>query len=181
MKGIYVQRAAEFDPKTGILSSQNANYFKNKAPQVRNATDAEAAEIALIRDKHNISKKKNVAYAEGKLAGKPYRNEAHSGTNSKPGIAKAKPFESQLIKTYPTAADIERGVNNSDVRANDSEVKILEELLEETAGNPNVSGNIKLVSERPICESCWDGISQTEKARPNLKIERVQLPKKSNP
>jgi hypothetical protein len=159
-------------------SKLSTPHLHHASPSVRDATDAESAEIAAIREKHTISRKKNVAYAEGILAGQPYRNDAHSGMSSKPGTASAKPFETQLIRTRPTSLDLERGVSDSDVRAYDSEVKILEELLDQTADNPSVSGKIKVVSERPICESCWDGISQVEKLRPNLNIERVQLPKK---
>ena len=146
-------------------------------PVVRDATKEEAALITSIRKTHTISKKKNVAYIEGILNGKPYYAEAHSGTNSKPGTAPVKLPTLQQIKTRPTSADIARGVTDADVRAYDSEVKILEALLDQTADNPEASGTLKIVSERPICESCWDGISQFERMRPNLKIERVQLPK----
>ena len=156
-----------------IPSKLTLRSLNNETPEVREATDEEAAEIAAIGEKHAISRKKNVAYAEGELAGKPYRNEAHRGTNSKPSTAKAKPFEIQRIKTQPTSADIGRGVSDSDVRAYDSEVKILEELLDQTVDKLNISGKIKIVSERPICDSCWDGISQVEQARPNIIIDRV--------
>lgn len=146
-------------------------------PMVRDATQEEAATITKIRKDHQISKKKNVAYAEGTLDGKPYYREAHSGRNSQEGTAPPKPFEQQQLKTRPTTADRARGATDPDMRAYDSEVKILEELLDHTAGNPAVEGAFKIVSERPICESCWDAISQVEEVRPNLKIERVQLPK----
>jgi hypothetical protein len=139
--------------------------------------DELATLLAVVRKEHDISKKKNVAYAEGILDGKPYYREAHSGRNSHDGTAPPKPFERQQLRTRPTTTDIARGATDPDMRAYDSEVKILEELLDQTADKPAVEGTFKLVSERPICESCWDGISQVEALRPNLKIERVQLPK----
>jgi hypothetical protein len=93
-------------------------------------------------------------YAEGTLDGKPYYREAHSGRNSQDATAPPKPFERQQLKTRPTTADRARGATDPDMRAYDSEVKILEELLDQTAGNPAVEGAFKIVSERPICESC---------------------------
>ena len=163
--------------RRGLAAYYTAARSPTIKPVVRDATQEEAATIHKIREEYNISKKKNVAYAEGILDGKPYYREAHSGQDSKKGTAPTKLFELQQLKTRPTAADRARGVTNLDMRAYDSEVKILEELLDQTADKPAVAGTFKLVSERPICESCWDGISQVEALRPNLKIERVQLPK----
>jgi hypothetical protein len=163
--------------RRGLAAYYTSAKTPTAKPVVRDATQAEAATIDKIRKEHDISKKKNVAYAEGILDGKPYYREAHSGRNSHDGTAPPKPFERQQLRTRPTTTDIARGATDPDMRAYDSEVKILEELLDQTADKPAVEGAFKLVSERPICESCWDGISQVEALRPNLKIERVQLPK----
>ena len=138
---------------------------------------AKTNKINEIRQKKRISKNKNIAFAEGEINGKLYFRESHSGQDSKLGTAISTPYESQKLSTRPTLRDIEKGQINPDRRAFDSEVKILEEILEQTKNNPNITGKIKIVSEREICESCTDAISAFEKLRPNIKIERVHIPK----
>ncbi|MEZ0609903.1 PAAR domain-containing protein [Fibrella sp. WM1] len=167
----------------GLLGGWAGYKVGGRAVPVRNtrlATDVETQQIAKIREDNIISKKKNIAYAEGTIGDEPYYREGHSGQNSKPGTANAKDFPDQTLDTKPTKQDIERGSTTPDQRAYDSEVKILEEVLDQTNNNPDVNGTIKIVSERPICDSCMDAIRQFEKLRPNIKIERVETtpPKK---
>ncbi|MBC8152130.1 MAG: hypothetical protein H7Z72_04400, partial [Bacteroidetes bacterium] len=141
----------------------------------RLANEAERQRIAEIRRKHNISKRKNIANIEGEINGKKVDLEAHSGVESKRGTAESRPHAEQELETHPTKDDVRRGPTTPDQRAYDSEVKALEKILQDTAENPNAQGKIKIVSERPVCDSCREAIEQFRRKRPNIKVEVVEI------
>ena len=159
---------------------------------IRLATVEEAVALEQVRQDLRLTSRnqrsRNLAIGEGTIDGKPYRQIAISGQKPVQGTAGAKPHNEQRISTSPTQRDIEKGQGAPDRRAYDTEVKIMEDVLDQTAGNPNVKGEITITSELPICPSCHRAIaSEFHKHRPNIKIKGVetrrpdipdQLPKK---
>lgn len=108
------------------------------------------------------------------MDGKPYEQIAHSGhKNDVEGTIKHTPVQQQKLKTNPTKTDYEQAARRREEvdptrRAHDSEVKILEDLLRKTT--PASKGNIRLVSERTVCESCTKAIEQFRELRPGIRI-----------
>ena len=58
-------------------------------------------------------------------------------------------------------------------RAFDAEVKILENFARVHKNDPLVRGSIKIVSERPFCDSCTGVIKQFKKMFPNVEVTTV--------
>lgn len=108
------------------------------------------------------------------MDGKPYEQTSHSGyIKERPGTIPHTPVGEQQLQTRPTTVDREIAARDGNPvdptrRAHDSEVKILEDLLRKTT--PKSTGNIRLVSERTVCESCSDAIGQFRKLRLGIRI-----------
>jgi len=141
------------------------------ADEARKANPYEETKIDEIRDEHGIGRKKNVAYVEGVIDGNSVDIQSHSGQKSKPGTVEAKPFEEQQLDTSPTERDVEKGQTADDRRAYDSEVKAMEEILDNTT--PESTGKIKIVTERNLCDSCANAVEQFRELRPNIEVETV--------
>ena len=58
------------------------------------------------------------------------------------------------------------------MRNTDNEYKILNKLAEDLGGkyNPNIKGEIKIISENPYCDSCTGVIQQFNEMFPNIKL-----------
>ena len=178
----------------GLMAGKGIPMARNaiRNARIRLATTQEAAALEQVRiDLRLISKNqrsRNIAIGEGTIDGKSYRQVAVSGQKPTQGTLKAKPHEEQHIRTSPTQRDVEKGQGSADRRAYDTEVKILEDVLEQTKDNPNATGKITITSELPVCPSCYRAITnEFHKHRPNIKIQGVetqrpnipdQLPKK---
>ena len=81
----------------------------------------------------------------------------------------AKPeIEPQIFK----AIKIEGKGGRRWLRNIDSEYKMLNKLAEDLGGkyNPNIKGEIKIISELPYCNSCTGVIQQFNEMFPNVKI-----------
>ncbi|PAD65996.1 hypothetical protein CHH83_26315 [Bacillus sp. 7586-K] len=59
------------------------------------------------------------------------------------------------------------------VRETDTEYKILNDLAEKIGENNNVTGNVKLFTEKDTCGSCNNIISQFKERYPNITIEVI--------
>ncbi|WP_228768306.1 deaminase domain-containing protein [Limnohabitans sp. DM1] len=70
-------------------------------------------------------------------------------------------------------------------RETDSEYKILDNIADKLGNNPNATGTIRIVTERPACESCLDVADQFRARYPNINLQIfdnngiVFLPKKT--
>ena len=60
---------------------------------------------------------------------------------------------------------------------NHTEQKIVEYLRQKYQSNPNVSGQVEIVSERKYCENCRVLVDLFEKEFPNIKVIRVEINK----
>ena len=140
----------------------------------RSANAHEEAKIGQLRQKYKVDKRQNVAYTEGAVDGKFYEQTAHSGhAKDRPGTVRHTPVERQQLETRPTTTDHEIAIRDGKPvdptrRAHDSEVKMLEDLLSKTT--PKSTGNIRLVSERTVCESCSNAIEQVRRLRPGIRV-----------
>lgn len=133
----------------------------NKSLLGPNTLSVEANQIRSIRAGMNVGQHKNIAYMEGKVGTASYFEIGISGETSILGTA-AVP-ETRIFSTF----------NIGHTRAFDSEVKLLESFAQKFSTNPTISGSLKLVSERPFCESCTGVIEQFNKVFPNVKVEQV--------
>ncbi|WP_458122446.1 deaminase domain-containing protein [Paenibacillus sp. Z6-24] len=52
---------------------------------------------------------------------------------------------------------------------------MIEYLRERFKDNPNVEGNIEIISYKTICRSCNDIVDQFQMDFPNIKVTRVQI------
>ena len=173
MRGARISRAANSVDEAAGAADEGAGAADDAAntSNARRANQNEEARINEIRQDHQIGRRKNVAYAEGEIDGIPVDSRSHSGRNSKPGTVESRPFEEQQLSTSPTRRDINNGQTAPDRRAYDSEVKILEQILDQTT--PTSNGNIKIVTERNLCSSCSNAIRQFRELRPNIEVETV--------
>jgi The BURPS668_1122 family of deaminases len=168
-KGTEFEKPKEGEPEPTREKSQEPH--EKTGSGARKATAEESAKIDNVRKDFKISGKKNIAYVEGQIDGKPVDLKSYSGTDTRPGTVDPIPLENQQLKTQPTSGDIANGQTTASRRAYDSEVKALEKILNETSTDSK--GKIKLVSERDLCGSCSDAVSQFKKLRPNIKVETV--------
>ena len=110
-----------------------------------------------IRSKINISKRKNIAYADYSLDGKKGELISVSGKKAPDGTV-GNP-SNRIFETIKTG-------NNP--RAYDSEVKILEDIASKITSE--TKGTINLFTERPACISCQGVIRQFRQKFPNIKL-----------
>ena len=115
-----------------------------------------------------IDKESNVAYAVYNIDGKTDKLIGVSGTRDRPGTVEV-----------PTKRRYETGQVDNYTRANDSEVKILEEIASHL--EPDARGIVQIFSEVPVCESCAKVITQFEAEFKNVKVVVSQGPKRINP
>ncbi|MGZ0050739.1 deaminase domain-containing protein [Brevibacillus gelatini] len=61
---------------------------------------------------------------------------------------------------------------------NHTEQKSVEYLRTKYKDNPNIKGEIEIISERPYCDNCIDLVDQFQLEFPNITVTRVEvLPK----
>lgn len=147
------------------------NGYKGNAPK-RTVDADEAKKLDDLIKQIGLEDGKNLAYIEGAIDSKTIDNVANSGM-TKPNTTPGKPFADQQLPTGPTVEDL---ANTSrppgiDRRAYDSEVKLLEDLLDKTTSTS--SGSIKLVSDRDLCSSCSNALDKFRELRPNIDVEIV--------
>jgi hypothetical protein len=146
----------------------------------RLASESEAAEIHSLKEEllkensNNLPESINVAIARGTIDGKSIDLKANSSKKAGEGTIPHKLFKNQQLKTQPTANDLAKGRYHEAVRAYDSEIKILEKILDDTA--PNSTGEITITSLNDFCTSCESVIDvQMMGLRPGIKINKVYV------
>jgi hypothetical protein len=116
---------------------------------------AETAKIALIRDSLNLGAGRNIAYAEGSIAGREIGEILGVSGRNTPGVAMPD------VRIFRTSAD-------GFPRDYDAEVYVLEALAQKLQAGD--SGIIRLISERAYCSSCSNVIIQFKKMFPNVTV-----------
>jgi hypothetical protein len=111
--------------------------------------------IAEIRSSLNVGTKRNIAYGEGHIDGKDYGEVVGVSGQTTPGVMLRgeRVFETGVV-----------GHN----RAWDAEVFVLEGYARKLT--PASRGTLTLVSERALCESCSDVVSQFREMFPNVNL-----------
>ncbi len=137
-----------------------SNIFVATADEVFEA----ANRIKSYRTSTNLSKK-NCGYLEGTVNGTLVDNK----------IWISGPANTQLEPQIFTAISAEGGGGRSWLRNTDSEYKMLNKLADDLGGtsgsvHPNVSGELKIVSELEYCASCQGIIQQFNQMFPNVKL-----------
>lgn len=129
--------------------------------------------MAGLYEKYLLDAEKNVAYIEGYIDDIGELNAVANSGRTVPGTTPGKPFDQQTLPTSPTPEDLANTARppKPDRRAYDSEVKILEDILDKTTKNS--SGSFKLVSQRDLCSSCSDALDRFKELRPNVNVEVV--------
>jgi hypothetical protein len=61
-------------------------------------------------------------------------------------------------------------------RLDDAEAKLYQQVFNATRDNPNISGTVRVVVDRPSCGSCVGAAQKLSEVRPNLNIQVVQGP-----
>jgi len=132
------------------------NIYKATQKEIIQATER----IKNYRTTNKI-KGKNIGYLEGNVNGKTIDNRMWLSGKVEKG-------EPQIFK----AIEVEGSGGRSWLRNTDSEYKMLNKLAEDLGGkyNPNIKGEIKIISELPYCNSCTGVIQQFNEMFPNVKI-----------
>ncbi|RFM27921.1 deaminase domain-containing protein, partial [Deminuibacter soli] len=122
----------------------------------------DAAKINAIRMAANVKEGANIAFIEGEVGGETFSSIGISGEASRP-MAVGNP-SNRVFVTKATGAN---------QRMFDSEVKLFEDFAAKYGNTRDVSGTIKIVSERPFCVSCSGVTDQFRKMFPNIKVEVI--------
>ncbi len=153
---------------SSLLGDQLGKLFLKKLRKVKvekrlnSAVTAASQKINSIRSSFGISKSRNIGYLEGEIGGKIYSGIGVSGKalrNGTIGNPTKRFFKTKEIGGYD--------------RLFDSEVKLLEDFAQKYHRTPNIRGTIRLVSERPFCESCSGVVQQFQKMFPNIRLEAI--------
>jgi len=107
----------------------------------------------------------NYGYLEGNVNGSSVDNKMWRSGEADPEV------EPQIFD----AIEVEGSGGNSWLRNTDSEYKMLNQLADDLGGvsgntYPNISGSLKIVSERPYCPSCQGVIQQFHEMFPNIDL-----------
>jgi hypothetical protein len=137
-----------------------ANIFKANADEIAEA----ATKIKNYRIAQNAGTQGNYGYLEGTVNGKAVDSKMwRSG--------QVLENEPQIFK----AIEIEGASGGTWLRNTDSEYKMLNKLTNDLGGKignkyPNISGEMKIISENPYCTSCQGIIQQFNEMFPNIKL-----------
>lgn len=104
--------------------------------------------ISDIKSRYNAGKTRNAASAKGTINGESI----------------------DLEENYHYEGPIPEYTNHT-------EQKIVEYLREQFKDNPNVSGEIEIISERIYCDNCKVLVDMFENEFPNIKVTRVEVVK----
>lgn len=134
----------------------------------REATEHDADLIKDIKSKYNAGKSRNAASAKGKINGDVIDLECISGKFSHENYFNKGNFEPPLPQDYHYNGPIPEFTNHT-------EQKIVEYLRTIYKNNPNVSGEIEIISEREFCDNCRVLVDMFEEEFPNIKVIRVEV------
>ncbi|MEP0856343.1 deaminase domain-containing protein [Trichocoleus sp. DQ-U1] len=116
--------------------------------------------VNQIRQQLGVSRGKNIALSNFKIAGDSGELIAISGKSTRSGTVG--------LPQQPLFEIFEVPPGHS--RAYDTEYKLLEELASRYAQTPDVEGTINLLTERPPCDSCSNVIQQFRRRFPNIMV-----------
>ena len=140
----------------------------SKTRTFREATQQDADLIIGIKTRYNAGKTRNAASAKGTINGKSIALECISGKFSHDNYYNKGNFEPPQPENYHYQGPIPEYTNHT-------EQKIVEYLREQFKDNPNVSGEIEIISERIYCDNCKALVDMFEAEFPNIKVTRVEV------
>lgn len=126
--------------------------------------------INNIKTRYNAGKTRNAASAKGTINGESIDLECISGKFTHDNYYNKGNFEPPQPENYHYEGPIPEYINHT-------EQKIVEYLREKFKDNPNVFGEIELISERIFCDNCKVLVDMFEKEFPNIKVTRVEVVK----
>ena len=126
--------------------------------------------ISDIKTRYNAGKTRNAATAKGTINGESIDLECISGKFSHENYFNKGNFEPPQPENYHYQGPIPEYTNHT-------EQKIVEYLREQFKDNPNVSGEIEIISERIYCDNCKVLVDMFETEFPNIKVTRVEVVK----
>ncbi|AWX44282.1 hypothetical protein HME9304_01282 [Flagellimonas maritima] len=146
------------------VANASSEFLKGFVGVVRRGNGNELVEAANRISNHRIAINKpssgNFGYVEGNINGKAVDNKLWSSGSADP-ITEPQIFDAIEVGGW--------------IRNTDSEYKMLNKLADDLGGvkgssYPNVTGEIKIVSERDYCASCQGVLQQFSEMFPNLKL-----------
>lgn len=135
---------------------------------VRRANAEEIAQASTRIKNHRIEvgnpDRANYGYLEGIVNGQSIDNKIIRSSKPKAG-------EPEIFR----AIEVEGSNGKSWLRNTDSEYKMLNKLADDLGGvsgnkYPNITGEIKIISENPYCKSCQGILHQFSEMYPNIKL-----------
>ena len=136
----------------------------------REATQQDLDLINDIKTRYNAGKTRNAATAKGTINGESINLECISGKFSHDNYFNKGNFEPPQPGNYHYQGPIPEYTNHT-------EQKIVEYLRQQFKDNPNVSGEIEIISERIYCDNCKVLVDMFETEFPNIKVTRVEVVK----
>jgi filamentous hemagglutinin len=107
----------------------------------------------------------NVAVATVEIDGLPSQMAAHSDINTAEKEVVGKGSGNFTAMDLPNA----QGIPIS--RSTDSEYKILDNIADQLGSNTAAKGTVKIITERPACNSCLDVPNQFREKYPNVDVQ----------
>jgi hypothetical protein len=113
---------------------------------------------------------------------KAFSGEKNFNLKSAKNLAKNNINPSDYAQYVPELQQTLKAYNVSGrVRSSDTEIKILEQVVQSTQGNPSVFGKVTMIGNRETCYSCQKVALDFRKIRPNIEIEIVYTAREANP
>ncbi len=162
-----------------VINMENNKIDRNESPisdisknnqkirTLRDATLEDAELIYIMRKKYNAGETRNVAIARGTINGESINLESISGKFTHDTYHNKGNFEPPLPKDYHYQGPYGY--------IDHTEQKIVEYLRENLKNNPEVSGNIEIISERMFCDNCGPIVDMFEEEFPNIVVTRVEV------
>lgn len=173
---VSVLRMTKEDKINKILELQSGsqkfdNNINNNSNRIFRAAAQEDVDIInSIKKKYNAGKTRNAACAMGNINGENIELECISGKFTHDNYYNKGNFEPPLPENYHYKGPIPEYTNHT-------EQKIIEYLRVKYKDNPNVTGEIEIISERIFCDNCKVLLDMFEKEFPNIKVTRVEIVK----
>ena len=165
---------AQIDASSGAGVPEGSGYATggggSKTRIFREATQQDVDLINDIKAKYNAGKTRNAVCAKGTINGENIYLECISGKFSHDNYHNKGNFEPPQPEDYHYKGPIPEYINHT-------EQKIIEYLREQFKDNPNVSGEIEIISERIYCDNCKVLVDMFENEFPNIKVIRVEVKK----
>ncbi|ANY65222.1 hypothetical protein BBD42_01050 [Paenibacillus sp. BIHB 4019] len=174
------QHHKDFFSESEAGKKELADRLKNEAEgtgkvainrEFRTATQADRELIDQLRSKYTAGKTRNVAAAKGEIGDDIIDLESVSGKFTDKDHFNKGNFKPPQPDEYKYQGPIPEYTNHT-------EQKIVEYLRNKYKDNPNIKGQIEIISERPYCDNCIDLVDQFQSDFPNITVIRVEvLPK----